>query len=348
MSEIKYSNQLDGVRAFCIIITILCHVEGTPRWINGTVGVDIFFALSGFLITKIMFAERARTGRISVASFYIRRFFRIAPLYFIAFFMTALASVVIYRLGIDPSKYQKLLVTWPWIVTFNRELCATAVCGDTYFGHAWSIGIEEKFYIVWPLVFGALATWRKGFFLALVCLAVMLLTLLDGKYTRGYAGIIFGCMVSYLDATMKLRMSRAFAVLMTCLLVAGYLASLESYYGNLLVSFASAWLILMLFRARSGFFVDIFAARPVAWVGGLTYGVYLFHVLAINLVEYAMKYAGMVGYEWRWLSDFFLAYAVSVSFAYFMARFVELPMIGVGRSISARLAVRRDSSDPAA
>jgi peptidoglycan/LPS O-acetylase OafA/YrhL len=84
------------LRAVCIIFTIFNHIEGVPSWINGGVGVDIFFVLSGFLITGILINGGGGDGFIR--SFYIRRFFRIAPIYYLSFFLTAVAALLIKKI----------------------------------------------------------------------------------------------------------------------------------------------------------------------------------------------------------------------------------------------------------
>jgi len=75
----QYYDALDGLRTICIIFTVIDHTAGNPG-INGTVGVDVFFALSGYLITTLLLRERDKTGQVCLPCFYIRRFFRIVPL----------------------------------------------------------------------------------------------------------------------------------------------------------------------------------------------------------------------------------------------------------------------------
>ena len=87
----SYFPALDGVRAVCILLVMFNHVhEPMPLWVQGRIGVDIFFVLSGFLITTLLLRERERHGNVSLKGFYTRRFFRIVPVY---------ALVVVIYLG---------------------------------------------------------------------------------------------------------------------------------------------------------------------------------------------------------------------------------------------------------
>src|SRR4051794_24109290 len=89
----KYCPALDGIRAFCIVFTILNHVPGRHWFLDGTVGVDAFFPLSGWLITWLLLEERAKRGTLDLGAFYLRRIFRIVPLYYLTIAIYALAAL---------------------------------------------------------------------------------------------------------------------------------------------------------------------------------------------------------------------------------------------------------------
>ncbi|MDB5986605.1 MAG: acyltransferase family protein [Nevskia sp.] len=148
---------LDGLRALSIVIVLIGHsgrVAGHPEWLSGlrtvgVIGVELFFAISGFIITYLMVRERQRSGRLSLRHFWARRALRILPplAVMMAGFATASAAG---------------LFSWSWpsfwgAATFTRDLAIPGWFGgsDWFFGHTWSLSMEEQFYAVWPLLFVA-------------------------------------------------------------------------------------------------------------------------------------------------------------------------------------------------
>jgi peptidoglycan/LPS O-acetylase OafA/YrhL len=155
-SDGKYLPTLDGWRAIAILLVILAHstvAAGNPRflgWANplGERGVEIFFALSGFLITRRMLEEHDRYGRISLTNFYIRRAFRILPcvyLYLAVLLLVALFGGLVLR-GRDIIGAAFFFRNYTGAV-FSGHLFD----GDQWYtAHFWSLSIEEHFYILWP------------------------------------------------------------------------------------------------------------------------------------------------------------------------------------------------------
>jgi peptidoglycan/LPS O-acetylase OafA/YrhL len=154
-----YRPELDALRFFAFLCVFFFHagayVSIDPvkyEWLSrvravGLFGVPIFFLLSAFLITQLLFSERERTGRIHIPSFYMRRILRIWPLYFTAFFGLAFLNQF-----------------WPGIGTDDPHawIAFTLLCGNWYIFHhgwlapsvdpLWSVSIEEQFYLIIPLL----------------------------------------------------------------------------------------------------------------------------------------------------------------------------------------------------
>jgi peptidoglycan/LPS O-acetylase OafA/YrhL len=141
---------LDGLRAVAISLVVLAHLRPTPgfpaclddpRFYDGALGVDIFFVISGFLITSLLMGEEERRGRIGLGDFYRRRALRILP--------AALVYLAVVAL-ID--------LAWLPVVPLGDIVAALTFCrnlfGDSFLtGHFWSLSVEEQFYLVWPVVF---------------------------------------------------------------------------------------------------------------------------------------------------------------------------------------------------
>jgi peptidoglycan/LPS O-acetylase OafA/YrhL len=141
--DMRRFDALDGLRAIAAVIVVFFHVGGpSVAFISGWIGVHIFFVVSGFLITTLMLREHDRTGRISLRNFYLRRIFRIMPLYYLAL---ALAVASAYHQG---RPWLLLRGHLPEYLTFMNEYHLNV---STPFVHSWTLGIEQKFYLLWPL-----------------------------------------------------------------------------------------------------------------------------------------------------------------------------------------------------
>lgn len=281
-----------------------------------------------------MIMESRESGGISIRSFYVRRVFRIVPLYLLAFLATAGTAAVLAGFLGDHSKVYELASTWPWALTFNRELCPEQVCGATFFGHAWTIGIEEKFYIFWPIIFAiSLLYSRAALFVVMALVAIIISSFMQSEMVRGYIGILFGCYAALFYA----RRNRQFGSIFLWLpaFVFGYILSTwhEIWYGNLVISFSASWVIVYLMDRPEGMASRILGAKPLAWLGKLTYGIYLFHLLAINLVSLTLDKLKFHGPQ-QWLVVACLSYLLSIATAFFLHKTVEQPMIRLGKALA--------------
>ena len=152
---------IQGLRALAVGTVILAH-SGFGTLSGGFVGVDVFFVISGFLITSLLMREADRTGRISLLGFYARRARRILP----AAALVAMATVVASILFLPLVRAVEIIKDSIWAAAFGANI-RFAVVGTDYFAkgepasplqHYWSLSVEEQFYLVWPLLLvGAIA-----------------------------------------------------------------------------------------------------------------------------------------------------------------------------------------------
>ena len=167
--RLTHNGALDGLRGVAVLLVLMRHsfelVPGGfgPQWLDdflrgGYFGVDIFFVLSGFLITSLLLDERESSGAVRMRSFYGRRALRLMPA------LVVMLGVVSIVLVLDGATWSSL---WP---TVRSSLFYYqnwhSVWDETHlaaeFGHLWSLSIEEQFYIVWPVVFLAMvALWKR-------------------------------------------------------------------------------------------------------------------------------------------------------------------------------------------
>ena len=150
-----YRADIDGLRAVAIVLVVLYHC-GVPGFRNGFLGVDIFFAISGFVITAGLLGEIERTDRVDVLRFWVRRGQRLLP----AMTLTVLVVLVVGHWRFTALEYPSFLSD-VWATTLYRSNFHFAADATGYFDqvdpspllHTWSLAVEEQFYLLWPLVF---------------------------------------------------------------------------------------------------------------------------------------------------------------------------------------------------
>lgn len=178
----RFRADVQGLRALAVIVVILDHLLGWPS--GGFVGVDVFFVISGFMITGILLREHAKTGRISFVDFYKRRIKRILPASTLVLIVAAATGYVIFNFA----RAQETLVDGIWAALFAANWRYASV-GTDYFAaegapsplqHFWSLAVEEQFYFVWPwilLIVLSLVAHRssgRGRLAAGICMGVII------------------------------------------------------------------------------------------------------------------------------------------------------------------------------
>lgn len=173
MTTLAYRRDIDGLRAIAVLAVVLFHF-GVPGITGGFVGVDVFFVISGFLITSIIWRER-QAGRFSFIDFWARRARRILP----ALFVMMAATLAVGWFLLAPKDYEELGRSAHYQVIFTSNLLFSRQHG--YFDvssdikpllHTWSLAVEEQFYIVFPLLLtlfsSRLKHWRLALFAVLL------------------------------------------------------------------------------------------------------------------------------------------------------------------------------------
>jgi peptidoglycan/LPS O-acetylase OafA/YrhL len=284
-----YYPALDGVRAFCVFFVILYHVVQLPSMLThfeGWLGVDIFFVLSGFLITGLLFREEHLTGAVDLAGFYIRRAFRILPLYYLVLAM----YVIGLQRATDLDKWTKMKVALPFFLTFNNDI-PFVIMPDrvgTTFGLSWTLGVEEKFYLFWPLICFVLLSARHKRLVAgwAVYVATLLLALFSFKLSWAYSGLIVGAIVAMLFAPpafarAKRIVSGVPASAVLGLVIVGFvLVALNEKY-----VYAFSWIAALLVASltiKQTWLSSFLSAPPLVWLGKRSYAMYLIQGFAID------------------------------------------------------------------
>jgi peptidoglycan/LPS O-acetylase OafA/YrhL len=296
--RLGYRPALDGVRALAITLVVLRHATGFPA--DGALGVDIFFVLSGFLITSLLLDERVRYGAVSLKNFYRRRALRLLPALFVVLAFVLCVSVVAYlRHGTSLAKPIFGVVAGAGYFT-NIALTTKAgvVAMPSSLTHLWSLAAEEQFYVVWPVLLFVVLRARLRLALWMLVAALVVATaqqlrlyfedawgprLLFGVDTRS-TSIVVGCLLALLlasDARSRVEVvGKRVAPIAIPVLVLLVVLDLDKamFAGPLLLAgIATAVLIL---RALDGtsLLSKALALSPLVFLGRISYSLYLWHI----------------------------------------------------------------------
>ena len=352
---------LDGVRALAVLTVIGFH-EGASGLPGGFLGVDIFFVLSGFLITDLLVARYDRTGRLDLAGFWTRRARRLLPALAVMLVVVTAAAAVIEP-GQEASLRLALLAAgtytsnWYQILHHVPYFAAAGQAGaPPPLDHLWSLAIEEQFYLVWPLivwcVIARLGTRRARVACALTGAAVSALVMTI-QYTPGgdpsavYYGTDTHASALLIGAALALaRPLRALtaipaahsrrldiggiAGLVVLAWAAGHFSGSDPVVypvGLLLAALGAAGLVAA--AAGHGVIAAITSWRPLRWVGVRSYGIYLWHWPVIALGT-ALVGPGASS-AWLWPVET----GVTIALASASWRYIETPIMrnGLGATI---------------
>ncbi len=347
---------LDGIRAVAVISVIAFH--GNVSFLRGGfLGVDIFFVLSGFLITDRLLEERISTDRISQRAFYARRALRLLPA-----LAVVLAVVLVYSQVFETTLMAGLT---------RREGVATAGYGANWYdlwhgaplptplSHTWSLAIEEQFYLLWPLLLvlflGRRCNLKRALSFTLAaafsstCLLLVLargghgarlhanfgLDTRAGALLLGAAAMIavfVGWLPSSRRAVNALRGLAVAAWVGTfVMLMVGRSRMLESLWLTPVIALTVAVILLDL-MVPGGRAARVLSVRPLAFVGRISYGLYLWHWPVMFWMTSRLKSSPIAPMmrqveRWGFWPTFIVDVAVTFVLALLSYKFVELPML---------------------
>ena len=301
----RYNPALDGVRGVAVLLVMFYHA-GIGN--QGNIGVDIFFVLSGYLITKTLLGEYAAYGSINLSQFYWRRGLRLLP----ALWVVALAALVFCIVVVknDVTGLSELLSGTSYIADWTRAFHRPY---PGILANTWSLAVEEQFYLVWPLMFYFLIKRRTGarllFITAFTLLLIVLawrwhLTLMVGPSLRTYGcfdtradSLLAGCCVALVEHLRPrgLTMNKAALGLswIACALLVYFLATTDPAYdrnlnlwGDTALAVLLACLIARIASPTSGLLQRSLAIAPFVTIGRMSYGLYLWHDPMRYFAEY--------------------------------------------------------------
>lgn len=272
----------DGLRGLGFLLVITAHVPSVWffGYLQGWAAVWIFLVMSGYLVTMLMMREEKRAGRIDLRAFMVRRFFRIVPAYWAAILIYWLACYSLPPLAED---YPRFMARLPAYLAFIPEYADTD--GFSIFTHAWTVGVELKFYLLFPLVVFLMLRIPSGRFAAIAVVAALFAA--HGAFlSAAYCAILFGAMLAL---ALERPQGYAFVARLTRVPVAVPLALIVAllvllHYGERFTALAAVVTYLLAYTIVQEAAVSrMLTWRPLAYLGQRSYGAYLLHFLALRI-----------------------------------------------------------------
>lgn len=275
-STLRYRPELDGIRGLAILLVLAQHINLPSSTLAGMVGVNLFFVLSGFLITSLLISEQDRTGRIDLRRFYERRVRRLIP----ALVAVLIATGVLMAIAGSLHDY----VSAAAVSFFYISDIAKAIGYDLgYVGHTWSLAVEEQFYLLWPaLLIFAPRKWLAPLAIIGIIGAVALQLFLVPTDVLAHFrpdvradAILWGCLIALIPVAVPRWAAAASGIAL------------------LVVSFTFVWpyaiglssVLSAVFIAGAATLAPVLSARPLVRIGQISYGMYLWHALPVGLFE---------------------------------------------------------------
>jgi peptidoglycan/LPS O-acetylase OafA/YrhL len=311
----KYIPELDGLRGISVLLVITAHMhQKIWHWASGGLGVIVFFVLSGYLITSLALREECETGTVDLKAFYIRRAFRIFPLYYL---VLALYCLLIF--GLHQPEHG-LRAALPYYLTYFQEIPYSRATSALAFYQSWSLGIEEKFYLVWPLLAFVIVPRFRIAAAAILVVAAVGLGSVSPRALYPYNAILIGCLLAMLKTRIPfVSLSRFWFVIATLVLALHLKGTWVTAYA------LSIAMLLGVVVNGSTPLNRVLSFRPLTWVGKVSYGVYLVHILCLNIAE-KVSHNAIVAYA--------LACLISVAVASALHLVIERRLIMVGRGLA--------------
>ena len=352
-----YVPAIDGLRGIAVLMVVVFHVQllgggGKPSLIGGFIGVDVFFAISGFLITGLLLEEFSRHGDVSLWRFYARRALRLGPALVVVIVATLIATWAV----LGSPQYQPTTLAAGFVANWSRAIGFGGVPDSPlgrmgWLSHTWSLSIEEQFYLFWPALMLLALRFRSRLPLLGLAVAIALgawllrIGLLDhgsspdrvynGTDTRADA-LMVGCILAIALSKGWLpaagRAAREFqaglvplcaAVLIVIAFRAHYNEATMLKLGYITVSLCSAvliWGVVAVPKSRAARWLG---TPGLVWVGRISYPIYLWHFPVI--VFFGAE--GWLGVVWP------IAVPLTIALAWATYALVERPALGMRRRL---------------
>lgn len=339
---------LDGLRGLAVLFVVFHHFGlHLPGWLDwGPVAPNIFFLLSGFLITRSLMKMQEAPSRGQLFGYHARRLTRLLPALYIMLGAGWLIGLEEFRIGL------------PWHAAFASNL--QMIAHDEWSGyasHLWSLSVQEQFYLLWPLILLLPSRWMPHILIGtFVGAAIFRLWCLHAGTSELFRWLMLPSSLDTfaaggLIAWLSRGVNGTAIIPARCRIPAAigafacwfYARDLRGYYGSSNPSLAFidtfetiffAWLLVELLQTRQTILTRAFAFRPLCWVGRISYGIYLWHLLVFLAISPSLDALGFSATAHPWLRCAILTFiTILIAWASWIA--LEKPFIDWGRRLSA-------------
>lgn len=353
MSNIRvYFPNLNSIRFVAALAVMIHHIELTKYWFGqpniytssfvggvfGQLGIILFFVLSGFLITYLLLAEQQATDSISIKNFYIRRILRIWPLYY---FIVILGLFILPHIkamavpGYTEEIHNHFLAKTLMFLSFIPDVAYAVYKHVPYAEQAWSVGVEEQFYVIWPLLIALVVRQKKtlnmligviGFYTAIKIISIVL----NNKYESNVAisdfyqfwqNFCIDCMAiggigAYLlfykkEKVLKVLYNRylqiALYLIVFIITIKGFAIPYFTYQLYSLI-----FVVLILNLASNPKSVLNLEYKPLNYLGKISYGLYMYHNIVLAACLKFLLYEGIT-LNSLWGNVLYYAVAITVT-----------------------------------
>ena len=342
----KRNREMDGFRGIATLLVLHQHWFISP-FNFGAWALVLFFVLSGYLITRSLFSllnKNLGTWR-SARIFFVRRLRRLFP----AYYLVLLIGVVLL-----PDLRQE----WPWYALYGSNILIALRQDFVPYTPTWSLAVEEQFYIVWFLAFALLPRTAviRGLGAAVVfALVFRIVVLAAGQPLSTFLlpgsldGLAMGCLLAFAERaswTMPPWAGPAALACAVAALVSNWVIPVHDWFGGsvwqVLIGLSSVWLVWRSRTGLGGWAGALFGSRIAAYLGRISYGIYLFHMLTGKPAKMCEAALGLGEHS---ILGFVIQLALTIPIAALSFRFLEEPILeGTAAPVLQWLRDRRDSA----
>ncbi|MFY8180941.1 MAG: acyltransferase family protein [Flavobacterium sp.] len=355
MKDRLYFNNLNGLRFIAALMVIVSHLElnkshfDLPNYFHsikeiGRLGVSLFFVLSGFLITFLLVKEKEKNGFIGIKNFYLKRIYRIWPLYYVivilALFVLPHFSIFsIPNMELEIVSTSRLVMIILFFVFFLTNILISIV-GIPFAAQTWSIGTEEQFYLIWPIIINKFQKLKPIFFGLILAYNLVIISISTGiydsiKYSSVFINFVFAfqldCLtIGALAAYMLYCKSKIISILthkiIFVLAILIIILLLVSHYNlGFLKStiFAFLFVIVIINLVNHPKLQNLLENDVFNYLGQISYGLYMYHqIIIVVVLNCLLKFN---------LFNHFALYLISILLTIIVAgisyKFIEKPFL---------------------
>jgi peptidoglycan/LPS O-acetylase OafA/YrhL len=292
---VNYIPSLDGIRGAAVLLVLLYHAR-VPGFLGGLIGVDLFFVLSGYLITSLLIDEHAKSGTIALGRFWARRACRILPA-----LVVFLAVGLLLTAFLAPADFSSQTLNAWYILTFSYNWIIAYVWQPSVGNltlHCWSLAVEMQYYLIWPpiLLFflkrqGRGLPWFLGGMIVFSLALRIMLAVTGQPFDRIYFatdtrldGLLLGTLLAHLMARPAAKFSVGPGAVAVALIGLAFLIGHDGFYDiraqvadPLLAGLFSFAVIAYVAAHPASRTAKALSSRWLVWLGQISYGLYIWH-----------------------------------------------------------------------